>query len=263
MNQVLEYAEIPTLGPGVRLEYTWSGDRGAGPDIVLLHDSLGSVRTWKDFPERLAAATGLAVLAYSRQGFGGSSDLTRARWRGYMHHEGEEVLPALLQALEVKRPVLFGHSDGASIALLHAAAYPDDVAGLILEAPHVFVEPMTVDAITATGPVFETTDMAAKLGRYHRDVDAVFWGWRDIWLDPRFRGWNIEAGLEAIACPTLMIQGLDDEYGSTAQLDAIVARVPSAEVLMLEACGHSPHRDRAERVIEASVAFVAALERRT
>lgn len=248
---------------GVPLECRWFGaGEATGRVIVLLHEGLGSVSMWKSFPEQLAQATGRRVFAYSRQGYGASGGTSRHQ-TDYMHVEARAVLPALLAAAGIERPILFGHSDGASIALLHAAAYPDDVAGLILEAPHVFVEPMTVEAITATGPVFETTDMAAKLGRYHRDVDAVFWGWRDIWLDPRFRDWNIEAGLEAIACPTLMIQGLDDEYGSTAQLDAIVARVPSAEVLMLEACGHSPHRDRAERVIEASGAFVAALERRT
>ena len=245
---------------GLPLDYRWFGKgRAPGPAIVLLHEGLGSLAMWKAFPQQLAQATGHCVFAYSRQGYGGSGGSSRHE-HDYMHVEARIVLPALLAAAGIERPVLFGHSDGASIALLYAAAYPDDVAGLILEAPHVFVEPMTVEAITATGPVFETTDMAAKLGRYHRNVDTVFWGWRDIWLDPTFRDWNIEAGLEAIACPILMIQGLDDEYGSAAQLDAIVARVPAAEVLMLEACGHSPHRDRVERVIEASVAFVAALD---
>lgn len=241
---------------GVPLEYRWFGSATVPtPAIVLLHEGLGSLAMWKTFPDLLAKATGHCVFAYSRQGYGGSGGPAR-REPDYMHLEARAVLPALLNAAGIERPLLFGHSDGASIALLYAAAYPDDVAGLILEAPHVFVEPMTVEAITATGPAFETTDMAAKLGRYHRDVEAVFRGWRDIWLDPRFRDWNIEAGLEAIACPTLLIQGLDDEYGSAAQLDAIVARVPSAEVLMLEACGHSPHRDRLERVLSASVGFV-------
>jgi pimeloyl-ACP methyl ester carboxylesterase len=245
---------------GVPLEYRWFGaGRAPGPAIVLLHEGLGSLAMWKAFPEQLAQATGRCVFAYSRQGYGGSGGSSRHE-PDYMHVEARAFLPALLAAAGIEQPILLGHSDGASIALLYAAAHPDDVAGLILEAPHVFVEPMTVDAITVTGPVFETTDMRAKLGRYHRDVDAVFWGWRDIWLDPRFRAWNIEAGLEAIACPTLMIQGLDDEYGSTEQLDAIMARVPAAEVLMLEACGHSPHRDQVERVLEASAASVAALE---
>jgi pimeloyl-ACP methyl ester carboxylesterase len=244
---------------GVPLEYRWFGSGTVpSPAIVLLHEGLGSLAMWKTFPEQLAKATGHCVFAYSRQGYGGSGGPAR-REPDYMHVEARTFLPALLAAAGIERPILFGHSDGASIALLYAAAHPSDVAGLILEAPHVFVEPMTVDAIAATGPVFENTDMAAKLGRYHRDVDAVFWGWRDIWLDPRFRSWNIEAGLEAIGCPILMIQGLDDEYGSTAQLDAIVARVPGAEVLMLEACGHSPHRDQLARVIEASQTVVKSI----
>ena len=241
---------------GVPLEYRWFGSATVPtPAIVLMHEGLGSLAMWKTFPDQLAKTTGHCVFAYSRQGYGGSGGRAH-REPDYMHAEARAVLPALLAAAGIERPILFGHSDGASIALLYAAAHPGDVAGLILEAPHVFVEPMTVAAITATGPVFETTDMPAKLGRYHRDVDAVFWGWRDIWLDPRFRDWNIEAGLEAIDCPTLMIQGLDDEYGSTAQLDAIVARVPAAEVLMLETCGHSPHRDQVERVLAVSQAFI-------
>ena len=259
MNQVLEYADIPILGPDVRLEYAWSGDRGASPALVLLHDSLGSVRTWKDFPERLASATGLPVLAYSRQGFGGSSALTRARWRGYMHHEGEDVLPALLQALNVKRPILFGHSDGASIALIAAGAHPDLARAVILEAPHVFVEPVTLKGIEAAKAVYRSTTLREKLLRYHPQPDEVFANWTETWTAPYFRDWNIEDYVPRIRCPVLMIQGRDDEYGSRAQLDAIKAGREDRTILMLDDCAHSPHRDQPDAVLKAATDFVKHL----
>ena len=243
---------------GARLEYRWFGaPHAAGADIVLLHEGLGSLAMWKAFPGQLAAATGRRVFAYSRQGYGASRPIVTRREPDYMHVEAEAVLPQVLEAAWIDRPILFGHSDGASIALLYAAAHPNGAAALILEAPHVFVEPMTIASISATGPVFETTDMPAKLARYHDDADAAFRAWRGVWLGPRFRNWNIEAGLEAIACPTLMIQGLDDEYGSRAQLDAITARMPQARTVMLERCGHSPHRDQTEKVLDLSRGFIA------
>jgi pimeloyl-ACP methyl ester carboxylesterase len=245
---------------GAHLEYRWFGPPApVGADIVLLHEGLGSVAMWKAFPDRLAEATGRRVFAYSRQGYGASLPAVAQREPDYMHVEAEAVLPKVLDAAGVERPILFGHSDGASIALLYAAAHPDRVSALILEAPHVFVEPLTVDSITATGSAFRATDLRGKLARYHGDVDAAFQGWLNIWLDPRFRAWNIEAGLERVACPTLMIQGLDDEYGTRAQLDAISARIPGAKIVMLERCGHSPHRDQAEQVLEHSRAFSAGI----
>jgi pimeloyl-ACP methyl ester carboxylesterase len=243
---------------GARLEYCWFGaPEAAGADIVLLHEGLGSLAMWKAFPDQLAAAAGRRVFAYSRQGYGASRPTVARREPDYMHVEAGGMLPRVLDAAGIDRPILFGHSDGASIALLYAAAHPGAVAGLILEAPHVFVEPMTIEAITATGPVFETTDMPARLARYHDDANAAFWAWRGVWLDPRFRDWNIEAGLQRMTCPILMIQGLDDEYGSRAQLDAITARIPKARTVMLERCGHSPHRDQTERVLDLSRAFIA------
>jgi pimeloyl-ACP methyl ester carboxylesterase len=175
---------------GVRLEIQWSGAATTGPVIVLLHEGLGSVAIWKDFPDRLAEATNLRVFAYSRQGYGQSDPITGPREPDYMHVEAEAVLPAVLAAAGIDRPILFGHSDGASIALIYAATHP--VTALVLEAPHVFVEPLTVESIAKAKTIYETTDLGAKLGRYHRDADQVFWGWNAIWLDPRFLAWNIE-----------------------------------------------------------------------
>lgn len=242
------------------LEYRWFGPPSSLSPVVLLHEGLGSLSMWKDFPERLARRTGRRVLAYSRTGYGASSPLRGKREPGYMHHEAEAVLPALLSALSIDRPVLLGHSDGGSIALIHAGRFPDKARALVLEAPHVFVEPVTVQSIAAARTTYETTDLAAKLGRYHRDVDGAFWGWNDIWLDPRFLAWNIEDSLPRIACPILVLQGAQDEYGTAAQLDAIAAQAPGpAEVVLLDGCGHSPHRDQPERTLAAIADFLNPL----
>ena len=241
---------------GLDLECRWTGERDpVRVEIVLLHEGLGSLAMWKDFPARLSEATGRAVFAWSRQGYGASSPLPLPREPDYMHREAI-ALVALLRAACIERPILFGHSDGASIALIYAAAHPDGVAALVLEAPHVFVEHVTLASIAEARTTFETTDLAAKLGRYHRDPNQVFQRWNDIWLDPRFKAWNIERGLEAIACPMLLIQGEDDEYGTRAQLDAIHARAPQAQVLMPRPCGHSPHRDQPAAVLAAVSGFL-------
>ena len=239
---------------GARIEIQWSGAAATGPVIVLLHEGLGSVAMWKDFPDRLAAATNLRVFSYSRRGYGQSAPIIGPREPDYMHVEAETVLPALLAAAGIERPILFGHSDGASIALIYAAAHP--ATALVLEAPHVFVEPLTVDSIAKAKTIFETTDLGAKLGRYHSDADQAFWGWNDIWLDPRFLAWNIEDRLPPIDCPILLLQGADDEYGTRAQLDAIAAQAGGAEIALLKACGHSPHRDQRDAVLERTSAFV-------
>jgi pimeloyl-ACP methyl ester carboxylesterase len=210
---------------------------------------------WKRFPQQLADRTGRAVLAYSRTSYGASSPLPGRRDPDYMHDEGETVLPALLAALDIDRPVLLGHSDGASIALIYASRHP--TRALILEAPHVFVEEITVSSIAEAKTAYETTDLPAKLGRYHDDADGAFWGWNDIWLDPRFLAWNIEDRLPAIDCPVLMIQGHQDEYGTAAQLDAIAEKTPDTTTVMLDRCGHSPHRDQAEATLDAIVRFLA------
>jgi pimeloyl-ACP methyl ester carboxylesterase len=227
--------------------------------IVMLHEGLGSIALWKDFPLRLAARTGCRVLAYSRYGHGSSDKLAEKRAVDFMHHEGEVVLPELLDKLNLEQPILLGHSDGGSIALIFAGEYPDRVRALILEAPHVFVEDLSVASIVAAKVAYQTTDLRNKLGIYHDDVDATFWGWNDIWLDPRFRSWNIESYLESICCPILCIQGEQDEYGTRAQVEAIRARIAETEIVMLPDCAHSPHRDQRETTLAKMAEFVASM----
>ncbi len=229
---------------------------GGGDPIVLLHEGLGSISMWRDFPEQLAQATGHQVIAWSRRGHGHSDHLPAKRDPDYMHHEADALI-ALLDHLAIERAHLFGHSDGGSIALIAAARRPDRVATLTLEAPHVLVEQVTVDSITKVKAVYQSTDLGQKLGRHHADGDHTFWRWNDIWLDPRFRDWNIEDVLPGIRAPALLIQGYDDEYGTMDQLDRIAAVLPVTRRLALEACGHSPHRDQTQAVLEATRAFLA------
>jgi pimeloyl-ACP methyl ester carboxylesterase len=233
------------------------------PTIVMLHEGLGSLAMWRDFPQRVADATGATVVVYSRRGYGQSDSLPGPRKVDYMHGEAQDVLPKLLRALDIRRPLLVGHSDGASIAILHAGS-GHDVAGLVLMAPHVFVEDLTVASIAAIKELWKTSDMGARLGRYHRDAEHTFWGWNDIWLLPAFKQWNIEEFVPRIAAPMLVIQGLDDEYGTPAQCEAIkaLAKAP-CELLMLENCKHSPHRDQPERTREAVARFYRGLSPRT
>ncbi len=248
------------MAGGKRLETLWVEPQPRGrPVIVMLHEGLGSIALWKDFPQRLASRTRCGVLVYSRYGHGNSDKLLEKRPVEFMHHEGEVVLPEVLDKLGIRNPILLGHSDGGSISIIFAGKYPDAVCGLILEAPHVFVEDLTIASIEQAKAAYETTDLASRLGRYHANVDATFWGWNDIWLDPEFRCWNIEEYLPSIRCPILCIQGKDDEYGTIAQVKAIEAVVPGTEVVMLADCKHSPHRDQAGKTLECMVAFVAGL----
>jgi pimeloyl-ACP methyl ester carboxylesterase len=245
---------------GKRLETLWFAPETANaPTLVLLHEGLGSIAHWKDFPRRLAERTGCGVLVYSRAGYGDSERLTEKRPVNYMHREAEVVLPTVLEQQSIRRPVLLGHSDGASIALIFAGTFPDAPRALILEAPHVFVEDLTVRSIAQAKTVYQTTDLPRRLGRYHAHGDDTFWGWNDIWLDPAFRSWNIEEYLPKICCPVLLIQGEDDEYGTLQQLEAIRARIPAAEILTLAQCGHTPHRDQTEATLERMAWFIASL----
>ena len=215
---------------------------------------------WRDFPHALSDASGARGLGYSRPGYGRSTPrAAQEHWDvDFMHVQARDVLPALLRALNLDAPHwLFGHSDGGSIALIHAAQFPNDVAGVIALAPHLFVEDISVASITKTRETYLTTSLKSKLARFHDDVDSAFWGWNDIWLDPAFRAWNIEPLLPQIACPVLAIQGIDDEYGTMAQIDRIGDALPHAQRVKLEACGHSPHRDRSEAVIAAVRKFMA------
>jgi pimeloyl-ACP methyl ester carboxylesterase len=235
----------------VQLEFaTWPGN---GLPILLLHEGLGSVAMWRDFPRRLALATGHPVLAWSRRGYGLSDPLAGRRGPDYMHREAVAVT-RLMDALSLERAILFGHSDGASIALITAARSPDRVATLIVEAPHVFVEALSIESIARTKRLYATTKLGQSLGRYHRDPDRVFWDWNDIWLDPRFRDWSIEDLLPSIRAPALLIQGRDDEYGTMAQIDRVAAALPDVQRLELERCGHAPHRDQPDAVLRATAA---------
>jgi pimeloyl-ACP methyl ester carboxylesterase len=232
---------------------------GAAPALVFLHEGLGSVAMWRDFPGRVAAATGRRTLVYSRAGYGRSAPLTAPRRPDYMHREALEALPALRTARGLADPVLIGHSDGASIALIHAGA-GHRVSGIVAMAPHVFVEDVTIRSIEAAREAWRTTDLRARLQRYHDDVDGAFRGWNDAWLDPAFRDWNIETYLSTIACPVLAIQGRDDEYGTMAQLDAIERQVRGpVRRLELDNCRHSPHRDQPEATLAAITGFVASI----
>ena len=254
-----EPVAFEVLADGKRLETVRYDGDPARPAIVMLHEGLGSVSAWRDLPQRLAERTSCPVVAYSRYGYGRSDVLREKREPDYMHHEGEVVLPQLLAALGIECPVLFGHSDGASIALICAGAHPDLVRALVLEAPHVFVEEISLRSITEAKTAYATTALPQKLSRHHADADATFAGWNDIWLDPRFRDWNIEGYADRVRCPVLVIQGAADEYGTTAQLDAIAKRVPASETLMVAGARHSPHRDAPEAVLTRVAAFVAAL----
>jgi pimeloyl-ACP methyl ester carboxylesterase len=256
---------LPTLtAAGHQLEFEWfDPPHGAlqpdAPVLVFLHEGLGSRAMWKDFPARVVAATGCRALVYSRYGYGNSDRLQQARGVGYMHDEALDALPEVLDRLDIRNPILIGHSDGASIALIHAGAAQSQVRGLVLLAPHVFVEDLTVASIAAAKIAYRSTDLPAKLGRYHADVDNTFWGWNDIWLDPEFRLWNIEWFLPRVACPVLAIQGQDDEYGTMAQLECIARSVEDVTMIKLANCHHSPHRDQPAAVIEAVTDFVGRL----
>jgi pimeloyl-ACP methyl ester carboxylesterase len=232
---------------------------GAEPALVFLHEGLGSVAMWRDFPARAAAATGRRTLVYSRRGYGRSPPLAPPWGPLYMHREALEALPALRAERGLDDPVLVGHSDGASIALIHAGA-GHAVRGIVAMAPHVFVEDVTITSIEAARAAWRETDLRVRLQRYHGDVDGAFRGWNDAWLDPAFRAWNIESFLPTITCPVLAIQGRDDEYGTMAQLDAIERGVKGPfRRLELDACRHSPHRDQPAATLAAIAAFVAGL----
>lgn len=241
-----------------------------GPTLVFLHEGLGSVRMWRDWPERLCAQLGCAGLVYSRQGYGQSDPVPDVRGPSgqvdgqrhgrllpdYMHREAFEVLPALLQALGIERPVLLGHSDGGTIALLHASRFK--VRGCIVMAPHVMVEPMSLQAIAQARQAFEQGALRERLAAYHADVDCAFWQWNEVWLSPAFASFDIRADLPGIEAPLLAIQGVDDPYGSLAQIEDIAQAVPHTRLLTLPACGHSPHRDQSETVVKAVADFLAS-----
>lgn len=242
----------------VRLEVArWDPETDVGRlPVLLLHEGLGSVAMWRDFPALLSQACGRTVLACSRQGHGRSAPYPGERGPDYMHREAE-LLPALHATLGIKKAHWLGHSDGGSIALIAAALAPDIVASLILEAPHVFVEDVTLNGIEKIGGIFSASDMADRMKRYHDDPAETFAKWHGIWLRPEFRDWNIEACLADVAAPALLIQGLDDEYGTLEQLNRIEKTLPVTCRLELGECGHSPHRDRTSQVLQSIEEFLS------
>lgn len=248
---------------GTRLELeTIPGAPGMAP-IVFLHEGLGSVSLWtqrgRNWPEAVCRATGRAGVVYSRRGYGQSSAIADVRNTGrlasdYMHREAWEVLPTVLAAQGIERPVLLGHSDGASIALLHASRHP--VSALIVMAPHLMVEDVAIRAITQATTAFESGGLRERLARHHADADSAFWQWNDIWLSPGFSSFDIRQDCRNIRAPLLAIQGVRDEYGTLAQLDQLALAVPQTIQLRLPDCGHSPQRDQPETTLEAAVSFL-------
>jgi pimeloyl-ACP methyl ester carboxylesterase len=256
--------ETIALG-GIQLEVA----RIAGPEacrlapIVFLHEGLGSVAMWRDWPAKVCAETGRAGLVYSRRGYGNSDAVADARGAGrlapdYMHREALEVLPLLLAKLGLDRPVLLGHSDGGSIALIHAAHHA--VTACIVMAPHVVVEEVSVRSIAQARDAYETGDLRERLRRYHADVDGAFWQWNDIWLSDAFRAFDIRPDCRLIRAPLLAIQGVDDPYGTRRQIDEIAPTLGPFEQHLLAQCGHSPHRDQPQATTRLIARFLAGVE---
>jgi pimeloyl-ACP methyl ester carboxylesterase len=259
------FVELTVDGRTLRIEHQWlRTERRARPLMVFLHEGLGSVSMWRDFPARLCSALDLRGLVYSRPGYGRSTPRAPGEaWApDFMHRQAHQVLPALLRALQVDvqadPPWLFGHSDGGSIALLYAARFPGALAGAVVLAPHILVEDLSVASIAKAREAYRTTDLRERLRKHHDNPDSAFHGWNDVWLLPAFRHWSIEGELAGITCPLLAVQGLDDEYGTLEQIHGIARRVPQTRLLELPACGHSPHRDQPQAVIDAAGALLAA-----
>jgi pimeloyl-ACP methyl ester carboxylesterase len=245
-NLRIEYRDLPATVEG-------------RPTLLLLHEGLGCVAMWRQFPDRLAAATGCRLIAWSRAGYGGSEPFPEPRTPRYMHREAEEALPALLATLGIQRPLLIGHSDGGSIALIFAATFPDVPLGIAVMAPHEFIEEETLAGIQAARNTWTTTAWPQKLARYHADAPRVFRDWADTWLSLEYRDWNILPCLSAVRCPVLAIQGEEDEYATLRQIEVIAEQVPATQLLKLPHCGHSPQRDQEDTVLAALSEFILRL----
>ena len=271
MRSAVEFIEVDAAGRTWRIEHQWIGrERADRPLIVFLHEGLGSLSMWKDFPQQLCEAAGCRGLVYSRPGYGQSTPRAPGEvWTtAFMHEQAQEVLPALLHALAIAantdpttdtataKPWLFGHSDGGSIALLYAARFASRVAGTIVLAPHIKVEEFGLIGIRAAREAYLHGDLKSGLARHHDDPDSAFWGWNTTWLDPTFRAWNIEAELAHIKGPMLAVQGAQDQYGTMAQIDGIALHAPQTALLKLQECGHSPHRDQTQAVVAAASEFI-------
>ena len=251
-------AVIKAAGRDLAVQWLRPEDGAAGPTLVFLHEGLGSIALWRDFPTRLCTALGLPGLVYDRWGHGQSEPLDRPRDLRYLHDEAERFLPEVLAEGGVTRPVLIGHSDGGTIALLFAARFPEVPAAVVTEAAHVFVEDLTVAGIQAAGRAFAETDLPTRLARYHGDkTESLFRAWHDRWLAPDFRAWNIEAEIAAVTCPVLVLQGEADQYGTPAQVEAIARGVTGpAETALLPGIGHAPHQEAADQVLALIAEFL-------
>ncbi len=259
---VIKFAQLLFQGRNISLEYKWlNPNRSRAPLLVFLHEGLGSLSMWKDFPQQLCDAGNFRGLVFSRYGYGQSTPRPKEeKWPvSFMHDQARDLLPAFLERVantQNTRPWLFGHSDGGSIALIYAALFPDAVSGIIVVSPHIFVEGVNLDSITHAKIRYQTTSFKHRLARYHADPDSAFWGWNDAWLNPAFKQWNIEKLLPAIVCPVLAVQGKNDEYGTMSQVDGIHRFVGQSELLKLDSCGHSPHIDKPEVLIQTTIAFI-------
>jgi pimeloyl-ACP methyl ester carboxylesterase len=261
-----KFADLPATATrgALSIEYRWVGvEREEAPIAVFLHEGLGSIAMWRDWPRALCKRLGMRGLVWSRPGYGRSTPRPHdVKWPvDYLSQQARDVLPALLDALGVsaaqrERMWVIGHSDGASIALLYAAFFPHALAGTVVIAPHEFVEDVSVEGIAETKRAYETTNLRGKLARYHDDVDSAFYGWSDIWLSPAFQSWNIVEQIRAIRAPLLAVQALDDHYGTMAQVETIGEAVPHARVHALAQGGHSPHRDAAQKLNDVIAQFV-------
>lgn len=236
------------------------GRRAGAATLIFLHEGLGSLGLWRDFPALLAERTGCAAVVYSRYGNGFSEVLHEPRPARYMHDEALVTLPALLSVLGLNDVVLFGHSDGASIAIVFAAEHPGVVRGMVLEAPHLFVEDLSVSSIAAIRQEYAQGTLRERMARRHADADRTFYGWNDVWLSPEFRSWGVEPEASRVQSPSLAMQGIGDEYGTLAQVEALarLSRGP-VDCLTLAACGHAPHRDRAALVLETAATWITVL----
>ncbi|MGZ5714354.1 MAG: alpha/beta fold hydrolase [Caldimonas sp.] len=259
-----ERARVAWRGRELQLEFEWVGvPRSQAPVVVFLHEGLGSVSMWRDFPQRFCSEHGLTGFVFSRYGYGASTPKPAdEQWPpDFMHRQADEVLPALFAAVGIARPWLFGHSDGATIALLYAAHHP--AAGVIAVAPHLFVEDISLVSIEQAKDAYEIGDLRLRMARHHADPDSAFRGWNDAWLAPEFRAWNIEAEITTIACPVLAVQGENDEYGTLEQIRAIARRLPKTRLLVIPECGHSPHRDQPAVLSREAGRFIHEHGRRT
>lgn len=258
-----DYISLSWQDRDIKLEYQWLNADADGPLLIFLHEGLGSISMWRDWPAQLCQTTQSRGLVFSRYAYGRSTPRPPAeQWLpDFMHQQAWEVLPKLLEALELKneKPVLIGHSDGASIALLYASRYSHCLRGLVAIAPHLFVEEVSLSSIALARENYVNTSLRERLARHHLDVDSAFWGWNDIWLHPEFKSWNIEAEVAQISCPILAVQGADDEYGTLEQIRTIQHLVPNTKLAILADCGHSPHRDQRAALTTHIQQFLSAL----